>query len=426
LVQGDTVRTFVSGIRTRTWVILSSAVAALLVAALVLWFVFVQPSETDAQQETRTQTVTASLTTLEQSVSGTGTLTPSVQESVSFETSGTVTAVTVAEGDIVTAGQVLATIDDLAVTESLLSAQADLATAEARLAESRESSSGSDADVATIAADAAAVSIAEAAVASAEEDMADVQLIATVAGTVTAVDLAVGDVVGSSSGSSTGVSAATSSEGSTLDAGAAQSTATEAASSSGSITIVATDAWTTTVSLSAADVQNIAVGNEAELTVDGVDEIVAGTVTAVGLLPSTESGAALFPVTITTSGAVDGLYDGLSATVAVVYERREDVLAVPSAAITTTDGVSTVTRIDENGDEVDVEVTVGETADTFTEILSGLVEGDEVVMTVVAPGGGGTQTDDGSGTEQQGQFPGGGEMPEGFEPPTGFTGGQNE
>lgn len=399
--------------------IISAAVAALIIAAVVVWFAVVVPSTTTAETSARTQTIAASLETLEQTVSATGTITPSVQESLGFEVSGTVTAVNVAEGDTVAVGDVIATVDDLDVQEALLSAKADLASAEARLSESQESSSGSDADVATISANSAAVDVAADAVSKAEDALDDVNLKATVAGTITSMDLAVGDVVGSSTsgGSSTEASTGTTLPGATT-------TATEESSTS-QVTIVATDSWTSTVSLSASDLENIAVDDQAELTVDGVDDTVFGTVTEIGRLPSTDSGAALFPVTITTTGQVDGLYDGLSATVDIVYERRTDVLAVPSAAVTTTDGVSTVTQLDEDGEEVEVEVTVGETAGTYTEILGGLAEGDEVVVAIQTPTSGG-----GDGG-QTGEFPGGGqlpdgvELPDGFEPPAGFTGGQN-
>jgi macrolide-specific efflux system membrane fusion protein len=412
-------RSFISGIRARTWVILSAALAALLAVALVVWFVVVLPSRTTTEGSARSQTVAASLVTLEQTVSSTGTITPSVQETLGFEVAGTVTSVNVREGDSVEAGTVLATVDDLAATESLLAAQADLATARARLAESEEASSGSDADVATIAAADAAVDVAADAVTKAQDAMDDVKLTATVAGTVTSLDVAVGDVVGSS--------ASGASEAGGTEATGAAATSTEDAASTGQITIVATASWTSTLSLSASDLENIAVGDQAELTIDGVEDTVFGTVTEIGLLPSTDSGAALFPVTVTTTGQVDGLFDGLSAEVDIVYERRTDVLAVPAAAVTTTDGASTVARLDDEGDEVDVEVTVGETTGAYTEILEGLAEGDEVVVAVRTPTSGGTSEDE----APTGEFPGGGqvpdgvERPEGFEPPAGSTGGQD-
>jgi macrolide-specific efflux system membrane fusion protein len=103
----------------------------------------------------------------------------------------------------------------------------------------------------------------------------------------------------------------------------------------------------------------------------------------------------------------------VSVTAAIVYERRTDVLTVPSAAITTANGKSTVTKV-VDGKDVTTDVTVGETSGTVTEITKGLSSGDSVLVTVFTPGSG-TGTGGATGqTGQQGQFPGGGE---------GFTGG---
>jgi macrolide-specific efflux system membrane fusion protein len=106
----------------------------------------------------------------------------------------------------------------------------------------------------------------------------------------------------------------------------------------------------------------------------------------------------------------------VSVTAAIVYERRTDVLTVPSAAITTANGKSTVTKV-VDGKNVTTDVTVGETSGTVTEITKGLSSGDSVLVTVFTPGSGagtGGSTGQTGQTGQQGQFPGGGE---------GFTGG---
>ena len=63
------------------------------------------------------------------------------------------------------------------------------------------------------------------------------------------------------------------------------------------------------------------------------------------------------------------------------------------------DGESVVTVQDEAGTDTEVVVTTGETSGSSTEILSGLAEGDTVVVTVVTAQGGtdrtGTTTEDG-------------------------------
>jgi macrolide-specific efflux system membrane fusion protein len=360
-----------------------------------------------------TTTAAASLTTLQKSVTASGTLTPTVQESVSFAVSGTVTAVDVAAGDTVTEGQTLATVDTLELGADLLSAKADLASAEATLADLEDADDGSDTAQAQIDAASARVDVAQAAVDAANEAMSDATLVAPVAGLVTSADLEVGDVV---SGSSSGSSGSSSSAGSAP--GGSQSTSSS--SSSGQFTIVGTDAYEVELSVDDADVALIAAGDQVELTSDDLDGTVFGVVRSIGLL-STSTGVASYPVVVDVTGDTSTLHDGISVDAEIVYERRTDVLTVPSAAITTNaDGTTTVTKVASDGTASTVTVTTGETSGTVTEITAGLSEGDEVQVTTYA------RADSTSGT--QGELPGGGqfEFPGGEMPGGGqMPGGQN-
>ncbi len=65
--------------------------------------------------------------TMEQTVASSGTIEPASQASLNFAVSGTVTAVNVAAGQTVTAGQVLATVGTTALQDQLDAAQAQLA-----------------------------------------------------------------------------------------------------------------------------------------------------------------------------------------------------------------------------------------------------------------------------------------------------------
>lgn len=352
---------------TRT---VSAVVLVGLVAAAVWWFGIRDASAASAAPVTRT--TAASLTTMQKSVSGSGTLTPSVQQDVSFDVSGTVTSVPVAVGQTVTAGQTLATVDTLQLNADLLQAKATLASARAKLSDA----SGS----AQVAAAQAQVDVAESGVDTAQAAMDGATLVAPVAGLLTAVNLEVGDAVGSSGPSSGG--------GDTTTA---------------QFTIVGTDAWEVDVTVSDADVALIEVGDQAEVTLDGATDPVFGTISEIGLLSTSDSGVAAYPVTVAVTGDQEGLHDGVSADVELVYERRTDVLTVPSLAVTTAaDGTTTVKQVDADGKTVDVPVTTGETSGNLTEITEGLAEGDEVVLATFTPGTGGT------GRQNQGTFPEGG------------------
>ncbi|MCB2177530.1 MAG: HlyD family efflux transporter periplasmic adaptor subunit [Actinomycetales bacterium] len=387
--------------------VLVPAVAAVLVAAVAVWWFGFRERAVAATPEATTQSVAASVTTLEKSVSASGTVTPTVSEDVSFEVSGTVLSVDVAAGDTVEAGQKLATVDTLQLNANLLEAKATLATAEATLSDLEDADDGSDVAQAQIDAASAQVDVAKAAVSDAEDAMAGATLVAPVAGLVTTVDLAVGDAV-------TGTSA-----GAGGSVGAVGAVATTGGTAQ--FVIVGTDSWQVEVSVDDADVALIAVGDQAELTIDGADKVF-GTVSEIGLLSTSSSGVAAYPVTIDVTGSPEGVHDGVSADVSIVYERRTDVLTVPSAAVRTVDGSSVVLTKDAEGNEVETPVEVGETVGELTEITSGLAEGDQVLVTVVNQ----TQRSGQDRTGLDGQLPEGFPSdfdPSQFQPPGGGQGG---
>ncbi|SDY83387.1 efflux RND transporter periplasmic adaptor subunit [Herbiconiux ginsengi] len=388
---------FVKRIRLRTWII-GGAIGVVVIGGGATWAALsLSASSAQAQTEPASTSVAASLETLEKTVDASGTLAPAVDEDVDFAVAGTVTAVNVTAGSTVTAGDVLATVDTLTVQSEQLSAQATLATAQATLSSAQADDDGSDASAAQIASDEAAVAVAQAAADKAAAAVSGATLTAPVSGLVTAVNLEVGDTVtGSSSGSS--------------GAGAGAGSGADTGTSTAQFTIVGTDSWQVSLSVGETDVPNVASGDQVEFSTDDGASFF-GTVSSVGLLPSTTSGAAAYPVTVAVTGSPEGLHDGISVTAKIVYERRTDVLTVPSAAVTTADdGTTSVTVVDADGNETTKSVTVGETVGTLTEITEGLAEGDLVKVTVFTPSGNGGS---GGGT---GQFPGGGQLPDGFDP----------
>lgn len=300
-----------------------------------------------------------------QTVSASGTVEPADRADLNFAVTGEVTAVLVEAGDAVTAGQALATVDDTLLQAQLTAAQAQLDAAEDAAADSDD------------AAAAASVVSAESDVAAAQEAVEQATLTAPIAGTVAAVDLAVGDRVG--------------------DTPQGEDTAAQ-------VTVVSTGTFVVEASVSAADAARVKAGLAADIVPVGVAEPVEGTVRTVGLVASAdESGAATFPVTVDVTGTRDDLYAGSSATVAIVVEEREDVLTVPGMALHTEGGATYVNKV-VDGTAVRTDVEVGEAFGMQTEITSGLVAGDEVEVQANVPGGGGRTPDSGGNTV----FPGGG------------------
>jgi macrolide-specific efflux system membrane fusion protein len=328
---------------------------------------------------------TASKGTVRQTVSTTGTLVPARQADLSFTVSGTVRTVAVSVGDTVGKGQVLAKVGAAALKADLAAARSSTTAARSQLS----SDLADGASDAQIAADRAGLRSARTARAAARDALDAASLTATVAGTVAAVELAVGDQVGGSGGSGDG------------------STSSDSSSSSAQVTIISTDAYDVDASVTSSDLVSVKKGLQVEITPTGSDQTLYGTVSSVGLVAeSSTTGSSTFPVEIAVTGKVEGVYAGSSADVAIIVKQLQDVLTVPTAAVRTDDTGATAVTVSANGRQVVTPVTIGDVVGSQTVVTDGLAEGDQVVVTTLrlpsGDGGGGT------GERPQGVFPGGG------------------
>ncbi len=343
---------------------------------------------------------TASRGTIKSTVSATGTLQPARQADLGFAVSGTVRTVSVAVGDRVRTGQVLATVGAAALRADRAAAAANLTAAQSQLA--ADTAAGA-ADT-QLTSDDAAVSSARSTLTSAQAAVRDASLRATFSGRVATVDLAVGDsVAGSGSGSGTGGSGGT---------GQATGSST---TSAGTITVISTSAYVVDASVGSSDLASLKKGLQAQITPTGSSQTLYGTVSSVGLVASSSgstsgsssSGSATFPVTIAVTGDVTGVYAGSSADVSIIVKQVPNVLTVPTAAVHSSAGKTTVT-VSTKGKQVVTPVTIGQVYGAQTEITAGLTAGQQVVVTTLRlPTGTG-----GTGTPQN-RFGGGGFGPGG-------------
>lgn len=353
-----------------------------------------------------TEKVTVTTGTLKQTVTASGTLAPAQDSDVTFGVAGTVTAVDVSTGELVVAGQTLATIDPTAISDEVAADQATLTSDQDRLA----TDEADGAAASQIDSDQAAVTTAEANLAAEQADLTDTTLTAPFAGTVAAVNLAVGDQVSAGSGASAASGASTGSGGGgsasgfagASSAGASAAGSSAASSSSGDgITIISSSTFNVSTSVDDTEIGQIKVGDQADITVTGSTAEIYGTVSAVSLIASSgSSSVAAFPVTIAVTGSPSGLYAGASATVSIITEQLDNVVEVPTAAISYTSGNPTVTEV-EGGHEVTVAVTTGISASGETQITSGVKAGDTILERVVkfkTAAGGARSLFGGSGT----------------------------
>lgn len=380
-------------------------VVVVVVGSAGTWWLM-RPSS-NAASATTTYTVAAS--TLQQTVSASGTVEPAQSANLSFAVSGTVTRVYVTAGQKVSVGAPLAAVDDSALVSQRTAAAASLTAAQEQL--SADSSSG--ASSIQISSDQSNIASAEAAYANARDAVTESVLTSTIAGTVDVVNVATGDVVsGGSGGGSTG-SATSSSRSSTTTGSGSGSSST---SSSGAFTVVSSRAYVVDAKVAASDAASVRTGMQVQVTVSGNSSTIFGTVASVGLVAQTDaSGAAVFPVTVNVTGTPTGLYPGTSATASIIVKQVANAIAVPTRAIHSSGSQTYVMKV-ENGTAVKTDVVLGQVSGPLTQVTSGVKAGDVVQIPGFTPsGGGGPRIGFGGGTG----FGGG----PGFSGGTGFGGG---
>ena len=153
--------------------------------------------------------------------------------------------------------------------------------------------------------------------------------------------------------------------------------------------MISTGSYIVNASVGAGDLANIAKSDQVTITPTGSNTPVFGLVTSIGIVASSSSGSAAFPVVISVTGHPTGLYAGSTANVSIIYRQLSNVLVVPTLAVTRTNGNAYVT-IDKNGVKSQHQITVGLSSGGSTQVVSGLNSGDSVVETVPTARSGGT------------------------------------
>ncbi|OGH07547.1 MAG: hypothetical protein A2171_01495 [Candidatus Levybacteria bacterium RBG_13_35_9] len=133
------------------------------------------------------------------------------------------------------------------------------------------------------------------------------------------------------------------------------------------------------VNLTEIDVTKVKVGQKVTLTLDAFEgKTFTGKVSSIDTNGSVSSGVTTYPAVITFDSAPDNVYPNMAVSVTIITNVKNDALLVPTGAVQTSNGVSYV-RVQKGKQIEQVEVEVGESNDTQTEIISGLSEGDTVV-----------------------------------------------
>jgi HlyD family secretion protein len=228
----------------------------------------------------------------------------------------------------------------------------------------------------------AAVRDAQAAVALAERNRDDTALRAPVAGVVSAINGAVGEYVGSASGATALAPGSTARLPGDSGGGTAAALGGGAGTPGGSAFIVLNnvDSFQLVVPFEESDATRITPGQQVQVSVDAVPDLTrAGTVLAIAPRGAQESGIVNYDATVILTEGDPRLRDGQTAEAAVAVETHENVLRVPSVAVRTEGGRTVVSSPGADGPSTTPFV-AGLAGDEFTEVLSGLTEGQEVLL----------------------------------------------
>jgi HlyD family secretion protein len=181
----------------------------------------------------------------------------------------------------------------------------------------------------------------------AQEAEADNEIVATSSGTITAVNIEVGDKV-------------------TAD----------------TVAIETTDKskFALTASVDELDIPLVALGQSATISIDALsDQTFKGEVSNIAYTSTTSQGVVSYQVTVTVEDpSGNALISGMSASADIVTESATNVLIIPSDIIGGTTSNPTVVVL-ADGLEQTVSITIGISNDNYTEVTSGLNEGDKIV-----------------------------------------------
>lgn len=135
------------------------------------------------------------------------------------------------------------------------------------------------------------------------------------------------------------------------------------------------------VEVSEVDINNVQVGQPVTFTLDAVSgQTYNGDVVEVAQAGDSSSGAVNFTVTAEITDADSRVKPGMTAAVNIVTNQVKDELVVPNRAVRFVDG-NRVVYILKNGQAQSVQVTLGASSDTMSVVTGGdLKEGDLIIL----------------------------------------------
>jgi HlyD family secretion protein len=151
------------------------------------------------------------------------------------------------------------------------------------------------------------------------------------------------------------------------------------------VTLIDEGAYHIEVNVDEIDIERVELGQPVEVTLDALPDTVLDGVIADVAPTAVTSGAGVvtYLVTINIDAAGIALRPGMTANATITTDLLDGVLIVPNWAVRLDreTGQALVNRLLANGDVEEVPIVTGLRNEQFSEVISGLNEGDEVVVT---------------------------------------------
>jgi len=154
------------------------------------------------------------------------------------------------------------------------------------------------------------------------------------------------------------------------------------------------------ISFGETDIAKIKLGQKANLTFDAVSDLtITGKVSAIDAVGASTQGVVSYNVKVVLDIQDDRIKPGMSTTATIITDTKTDALYVPNSAVKTQQGIRYVLKVTDAVSDADLQntsgvilknspskqtVETGVSDDSSTEIISGLNEGDIVVLSTVS------------------------------------------
>ena len=139
------------------------------------------------------------------------------------------------------------------------------------------------------------------------------------------------------------------------------------------------------VSVDELDINSVACGQNAVITMDAFEnKEFSGTINNMGTTATTSGGSSKYTVDIILNKE-DGMLQGMSASAIININEANDVILIPSDAISERGGASFVYtgKTDEGQLTDEIQIQTGFSDGTNVEVTEGLSEGDTIYYTVI-------------------------------------------